>query len=164
MATYYAFRSFRSTFIALIAIGCLVTSCKNMGGGDNVDPREQYLGVYDGGYQASTLVNNSYESRRESGTIQVTVSKAQNANQVTLDLVFNGSTKQTMTAELSNATFTIVDKSTEALTFDGKTINDAKYTAQGQFVDKTIVINTTTETLQSGLTISRLGNISGTLK
>lgn len=164
MITPYAVRLFRTSFLALLVISLLTTACKKSDGVDAVDPRNQYVGVYDGGYQASTLVNNSLETNRESGTVKITVSKAQAANQLYLELLFNGATKQTVTVELSEKTFTVIDKQSEPLVFDGKTYADAKYTANGQFVDKTIVINTTVETLQSGVTLSRQGSITGTLK
>ncbi len=163
MATSYAVRNFRNALLALLTIGLLTTSCKKSGGSDNVDPRDQYVGVYDGGYQASTLVNNSLETSRETGTMQITVSKAQPANQLYIELLFNNTTKQTVTAELSNATFTIIDKNSEPFVFDGKTYT-ANYTATGVFADKAIAINTTTETLQSGITLSKQISITGTLK
>ncbi|GAB2580193.1 hypothetical protein [Spirosoma areae] len=164
MATRNATLSFRSTLLALLIIGSLVTACKKSGGVDGVDPRDQYVGIYNGGYQASTLVNNSLETGRETGNVQITVTKAQSGNQLYLELLFNGLAKQTMTAELTETSFAVIDKQSEPLVFDGKTYADAKYTAKGQFVEKTIVINTTTETLQSGITLSRQGSISGTLK
>ncbi|WP_020602464.1 hypothetical protein [Spirosoma spitsbergense] len=164
MTIPYAVRSLRTSLLALLIIGSLTTACKKSGGVDGVDPRDQYVGVYDGGYQASTLVNNSLESNRESGTVKITVSKAQAMNQLYLELFFNNATKQNVTAELSEKTFTVIDKQTESLVFDGKTYANAKYTATGQFIDKTIVMNTTTETLQSGVTLSRQGSITGTMK
>ncbi len=164
MTISYAVRSLRTSLLALLIIGSLTTACKKSGGVDDVDPRDQYVGVYDGGYQASTLINNSLESNRESGTVQITVSKAQAANQIYLELLFNGTSKQNVTAELSEKNFTVIDKQTESLVFDGKTYANAQYTATGQFVDKTIVINTTTQILQSGVTLSKQGSISGTLK
>ena len=164
MTIPYAVRSLRTSLLALLIIGSLTTACKKSGGVDDVDPRDQYVGVYEGGYQASTLVNNSLESNRESGTVTITVSKAQAVNQLYVELFFNNISKQNVTAELSEKTFTVIDKQTESLVFDGKTYANAKYTATGQFIDKTIVINTTTETLQSGVTLSRQGSITGTLK
>ena len=164
MTTPYAVRSFRASFLALFVLVSLTTACKKSEGVDAVDPRNQYVGEYDGGYQASTMVNNSLETNRESGTVKITVSKAQAANQLYLELVFNGAAKQNLTAELTEKSFAVIDKQSESLVFDGKTYADAKYTGTGQFVDKTIVINTTVETLQSGITLSRQGSITGTLK
>jgi hypothetical protein len=164
MATPYAIRSVRSALLVIAVIGSLTTGCKNSGiGGSDVDPRDQYVGTYDGGYQASTLVNNSLESNRESGKITITVSKSEVANQFYLDLLFNGVTSQKLTAELSNNTFTVIDKQSETLLFDGKNY-PAKYTATGQFAEKDIVVNTVTETLQSGITLSRRGSLTGTKK
>lgn len=164
MTIPYAVRFFRTSFLALLVIGSLTTACKKSGGVDDVDPRDQYVGVYEGGYQASTLVNNSLETSRESGTVKITVTKAQPLNQLYLELLFNNTTKQNVTAELTEKSFTVIDKQTETLLFDGKTYTNASYKASGQFVEKTIVINTTVEILQSGVTLSRQGSITGTLK
>lgn len=164
MATAYAIRSVRNALLAIVLIGSLTTACKKSGiGGVDVDPRDQYVGTYDGGYQVSTLVNSSFESNRESGKITVTVTKSEVANQFYLDLLFNGVTGQKLTAELAGNAFTVIDKQSETLTFDGKTYT-AKYTATGQFTEKVITVNTVTETLQSGVTLSRRGDISGTKK
>lgn len=164
MATPYAVRSLQLSFLALLLIGSLTTACKKSGGVDAVDPRNQYVGTYEGGYQSSKLVNNSLESSRETGTVKITVTKAQPENQLYLELLFNGTTKQNLTAELTEKSFIVIDKTTESLLFDGKIYPNAKYTATGQFVEKTIVINTTTEVLQSGVTLSQQGSITGTLK
>lgn len=165
MATAHAIRSVRNALAAVALLVTLTTACKKSGlGGADVDPRNQYIGVYDGGYQAATLVNNSFESNKESGKITITVTKSEVAKQLYLDLLFNGLTKQRLTAELSdNTKFTIIDKQNETLSFDGQNYT-GKYSATGQFVDKAITLNTVTETLQSGLTISRRGEISGTKK
>lgn len=167
MATAHAIRSVRNALAAVALLVSLTTACKKSGlGGADVDPRNQYVGVYDGGYTSTTLINNALPAGDpEAGKVQITVSKAQPANQVYVELLFNGSAKQTMTAELTDATFTIIDKQSEPLVFLGKTY-DAKYTAQGQFVvkDKTLTLNTVTETLQLGVTLTKRGDISGIKK
>ena len=165
MATSYAIRSFRNALLAIVLVGSLTTACKKSGiGGGDVDPRDQYIGTYDGGYQASNLINNSLESSRESGKVTVTITKSEVANQFYIDLVFNGAASQKLTAELTNNTFTVIDKQSETLVFDGKTYANAKYTATGQFVEKDFLMNTVTETLQSSVTLSRRGSITGTKK
>jgi hypothetical protein len=164
MATHCAIRSIRKALLAVALIGLVTTGCKKSGiGGADVDPRDQYLGTYEGGYQASTLVNNSLESSRESGTLKITITKSEAINQFYIDLLFNGVTSQKLTGELSGDTFTVIDKQSEVLLFDGKNY-PGKYTATGQFVNKDIVINTVTETFQSGVTLSRRGSLTGTKK
>ena len=164
MAIDYGIRSVRNALLAIVLIGSLTTACKKSGlGGADVDPRNQYVGTYEGGYQTATLVNNSLESNRESGKITITVTKSETANQFYLDLLFNGVTNQKLTAELVGNAFTVIDKQSETLSFDGKSYT-AKYTATGQFTEKVITVNTVTETLQSGVTLSRRGDISGTKK
>jgi hypothetical protein len=62
MATSYAIRSFRNALLAIVLVASLTTACKKSGiGGGDVDPRDQYVGTYDGGYQASNLIN--YQER-----------------------------------------------------------------------------------------------------
>lgn len=164
MATAHAIRSVRNALAVAALLVTLTTACKKSGlGGADVDPRNQYAGTYEGGYQTATLVNNSLESNRESGKITITVTKSETANQFYLDLLFNGVTNQKLTAELVGNAFTVIDKQSETLSFDGKNYT-AKYTATGQFTDKVITLNTVTETLQSGVTLSRRGDISGTKK
>lgn len=167
MAIPYTIRQVRNALLAIAIISSLTTGCKKSGiGGADVDPRDQYVGVYSGGYTSTTYINNALPATPpEAGTVQVTVTKAQTGNQVYIELLFNGSAKQTMTAELTDATFTVIDKQSEPLAFGGKTY-DAKYTAQGQFVvnDKAFTLNTVAETLQLGVTLTKRGDITGTKK
>lgn len=167
MVTKYAIRSVRNALLAIALMGSVTTACKKSGlGGADVDPRDQYVGVYDGGYTSTTYINNTLPaSNPEAGKVQVTVSKAQAANQLYVELLFNGSAKQTLTAEFTDAAFTIIDKQSEPLVFGGKTY-DAKYTAQGQFVvkDKAFTLNTIAETLQLGVTLTKRGDITGVKK
>lgn len=165
MATSYAIRSFHNALLAIVLVGSLTTACKKSGiGGADVDPRDQYIGTYDGGYSASNLVNNSLESSREEGKVSVTITKSEVPNQFYVDLVFNGTASQKLTAEMTNSTFTIIDKQSETLIFDGKSYPNSKYTATGQFVEKDFLMNTVTETLASGVTLSRRGIINATRK
>lgn len=165
MAPAYAIRSFRNALLAVVILASLTTACKKSGiGGGDVDPRDQYVGVYEGGYQASNLINNSLESSRESGTLTVTITKSEVANQFYIDLLFNNASSQKLTAEMTNNTFTVIDKQSETLVFDGNTYPNATYSATGQFVEKDFLLNTVTQTLQSGVTLSRRGSITATKK
>lgn len=167
MATPYTFRSVRNALLAIALISSLTTACKKSGiGGADVDPRDQYVGTYEGSYTSTTYINNALPANPpEAGTVQITVTKAQTGNQVYMELLFNGSTKQSLTAELTDATFTVIDKQTEPLAFGGTTY-DANYTAQGQFVvqDKAFTLNTVAETLRLGVTLTKRGDIKGTKK
>lgn len=167
MATAHATQSVRKALLALALLVSVTTACKKSGlGGADVDPRDQYVGVYDGGYTSTIYINNALPtSDPESGKAQITVTKAQTANQMYVELVFNGSAKQRVTAELTDATFTIIDKQSEPLLFGGRTYN-AKYTAQGQFVvkEKAFTLNSTAETQQLGVTLTKRGDITGTRK
>ncbi len=164
MAIPYATRSIRTVLLVTALIGSLTTACKKSGlGGADVDPRDQYVGAYEGGYQAASTVNNALPYDEESGTITINVLKSQVANQLYIELVFNGTNKQNLTAELVNTEFKVIDKQNEPIKFNGRNF-DGQYSATGQFVEKAITINTVTETLQSGVTLTRRGSISGTRK
>ena len=167
MATAHAIQSVRKALAVVALLVSITTACKKSGaGGADVDPRDQYVGVYDGNYTSTTLINNSLPvGDPEAGKVQITVTKAQPANQLYIELLFNGSSKQMVTAELVGATYTVIDKQSEPLVFGGKTYN-AKYTAQGQFVvnDKKFTLNTVAETLQLSVTLTRRGDITGTKK
>lgn len=155
--------STRPLLFVLLALVTLATGCRTSGSADEVDPRDQYVGTYDGGYQASTLVNNSRESNRENGTVSIAVTKTQVANQLYFTITFNGSTKQTLTAELNGSAFTIIDKQTESFIYDGQSI-EGTYKASGQFTDNVLALNTVVENLDSGITVTRRGSITGTKK
>lgn len=164
MATAHAIHSVRKALLALALLVSVTTACKKSGlGGADVDPRDQYVGTYEGGYQAASTVNNALPYDEEAGTMAVTVSKSQAANQLYIELVFNATTKQNLTAELVNNEFKVIDKQNEPIKFNGRNY-DGQYSATGQFVEKAITINTVTETLQSGVTLTRRGSISGTRK
>ncbi|QJD79693.1 hypothetical protein [Spirosoma rhododendri] len=155
--------SVRPLLFALLTILSLATGCKTSGSADEVDPRDQYIGTYDGGYQASTFVNNSRESNRETGTVSVAITKTQVANQLYFNITFNGATKQTLTAELNGNAFTIIDKQSESFIYDGQSINGT-YKASGQFTDNVLALNTVVENLDGGVTVTRRGAITGTKK
>lgn len=167
MAPPHAIHSVCKALLAVALLVSVTVACKKSGiGGADVDPRDQYIGTYEGTYRTTTLINNTLPATApETGKAQVTVSKAQPANQVYLEILFNGATKQALTAELTDATFTIIDKQSEPFPFGGQTYT-AKYTAQGQFVikDKTFVMNTVAETLAQGVTLTKRGDINGTKK
>ena len=167
MATAHAIYSVRKAFAVVAFLISLTTACKKSGlGGADVDPRDQYVGIYDGGYTSTTFINSTLPANApEAGKVEVTVSKTQTVNQLYVELLFNGTTKQMLTVELTDATFRVIDKQTEPLTFGGKTYN-AAYTAQGQFVvkDKVFTLNTVAETLQQGVTLTKRGDITGTRK
>lgn len=164
MASAYAIRSFRSALLAVVVLASLTTACKKSGiGGGDVDPRDQYVGVYDGGYQASNFLNNSLESKRESGTVTVTITKSEVIGQFYIDMLFNNTSSQKLTAELTDNTFRVIDKQSEPLVYDGTTYT-ANYTATGQFAEKDFLLNTVAETLQAGQTLSRRGSITATKK
>ncbi len=174
MAIPYATRSIRTALLVTALIGSLTTACKKSGlGGADVDPRDQYVGTYEGGaggYQ-SRITFGTFPTD-ETGPATIIVTKGDNPKEIYLDV----SSKPRMTAKLDDASlsnFSVIDKSTDQinLVINGKqfTLN-SNYSATGVFGKdqatgkETVVINTTAETLQSGTTVRRAETIVGTRK
>ncbi len=145
-------------FVFLLAI----TACKRVGTEANVDPREQYVGTYSGGYQAIIKIGSS-ELDPESGNVTINVTKSSNPKEIYLEMVFAQVTEK-VTAELNGADFTIIDKKSEAFSVNNTKI-DAQYTATGKFINnKEIVIQTQAGAIRGGVQYVKSGSISGTRK
>ena len=174
MAIPYALRSVRNTLLAIALIGSLTTACKKSGiGGGDVDPRDQYVGTYEGGekgYQ-STITFGTFPTD-ETGPATIAVTKGANASEIYVDI----SSKPRMTAKLDEASltnFSVIDKSSDQinLVINGKQYTfNSSYSATGVFGKdqatgkQTVVINTTAGTVQSGTTVRRTETIVGTRK
>ncbi|GAB4022222.1 hypothetical protein EXU85_23335 [Spirosoma sp. KCTC 42546] len=163
MATSYAVRSFRNALFTLLAIGLLTASCKKSGGADAVDPRDQYVGTYTGGFQTSFTVGG-VESAPESGTATIVISKGSNPREFYIDATMPRPQALKVTAQLdeSGKTFTVIDRNQDQMSVLNKTFT-GDFTATGVFENNQIAISTTTETVQGGR-ISRYESISGTKK
>lgn len=163
MATSYAVRPFRNALFLLLAIGLLTTSCKKNGGTDNVDPRDQYIGTYVGGFQTSFTVGG-VESAPESGTATITITKGSNPKEIYIETNVPRPTALKVTGQLDDTgkAFTIIDRSQDQMAVLNKTFT-GDFTATGVFDNNQIAISTTTETVQGGR-ISRYESITGTKK
>ena len=174
MTTPHAIRQVRNALLAIALISSLTTGCKKSGiGGADVDPRDQYVGTYEGGergYQ-STITFGTFPTD-EAGPATITITKSDNPKEIYLDIT----SKPRMTAKLDDASlsnFSVIDKSTDQinLVINGKqfTLNST-YSATGVFGKdqstgkQTVVVNTTAETVQSGTTVRRAEIIVGLRK
>ncbi|QJW89563.1 hypothetical protein HNV11_09305 [Spirosoma taeanense] len=161
MATRNAVRSLRNLFVVSLAISALTSACKQSGSSEpEIDPREQYVGTYVGGYQ-SIIRFGGAELKPESGTISVGVSKGSNPKEIYIDVAANRPYK--VTAELNGSNFTVIDRNKDQIFVQGTTF-DGDYKATGVFDQNQIAIATTTESLQGGTLISRSESITGTKK
>lgn len=160
MATSYAVRSFQNIILALVVIGTFTTSCKKSGGADAVDPRDQYVGAYEGGYQ-SVIRFGGAELKPETGTTTITVTKSSNSKEIYIDI--KGNRPYQVTAELTGASFKVIDRTQDQIYVQGTTFT-GQYSATGTFDKNQFAMSTTTETLQGGTVISRAESIMGTKK
>ncbi len=159
--------SLRTLLIALLVVGSLTTACKTSGSGSDVDPRDQYVGTYEGGDGSynSAISFASLPPFEEKGKSTITITKSINPKEIYLD-ISNRPLK--VTAELNGTKFTVVDRTSDQINvvFNGQQyVYDGNYTATGAFdVDQAsgknlVAINAVTETLQLGTTIRRVETI-----
>lgn len=170
MATRLAARSFRNLLLALVVISSLTTACKKSGGssGPDVDPRDQYVGVYEGGdgSYSSVIRFGTADLDPEKGKTNVTVSKGANPKEIYVEISARGFK---VTAELNGNTFTVIDKTSDQIFIQGTTLNGS-YSATGAFNKDqlsgkdVIAINAVTETLRTGTTVRRTESINCTRK
>ncbi|WP_345263590.1 hypothetical protein [Nibrella viscosa] len=151
-------RSLTLFFVLLLA----VSACKLKNGREDVDPREQYVGTFAGGYQAVIRIGSS-ELDPESGNATITVAKGANPKEIALDLVM-GQVTERLTAEVNGADFTIIDKKQDRFSINN-TVIEGQYSATGKFVNANeIVIQTQAGAVRGGVQYVKSGSISGTRK
>lgn len=162
MATRNAFRSLRNLLVAFTVLGLLTTACKKSGsGGSDVDPRDQYVGTYVGGYQTSFTVGG-VESAPESGTATISITKGSSPREIYIDVSIPRPQPLKVTAQLDDtgSKFTVIDRSQDQMAVLNKTFT-GDFNATGVFEQNQVVITATTETVQGGR-ISRFESITGT--
>ncbi|WP_338870046.1 hypothetical protein WBJ53_21725 [Spirosoma sp. SC4-14] len=169
MATRSAARSLRTLFVAITLVGSLTTGCKKSGSGSDVDPRDQYVGTYDGGAQGyqSVISLGSIALNPEYGATTIVVTKGANANEIYIEA---SEQSYKVTAELSGSSFTVIDKTSGQIFIPPSNTYTGDYKATGVFgVDqattkKAIAITATTETLKDGTSVKKTETYTGTLK
>lgn len=170
MATPNAVLSIRNLLIALLVVGSFTTACKKSGGsGSDVDPRDQYVGTYDGGdrgYQ-SVITLGTLALNPEYGATTVVVTKSANPNEIYIEAP---SQSLKVTAELTGSTFTVIDKTSGQIFVPPTNTYTGAYKATGVFGKdqasgkNAFVLTATTELLKDGTTIKRVETYNGTLK
>ncbi|GAB3886775.1 hypothetical protein [Spirosoma agri] len=167
MATRNTFRSLRTLFIAVTLLTFFTTACKKSGsGGSDVDPRDQYVGTYEGGDKGyQSIITISTIPFTEYGAATIVVTKGANPKEIYIEAA-RQSFK--VTAELNGTNFTVIDKSTNQIFIPfGNTTYTGSYKATGVFdVDqatgkKAIAINATTETLEQGTAVRKAETYTG---
>lgn len=171
MAIPKAVRFLRSFFVFTLVVGSLTTACKKSGSSSDVDPRDQYIGVYEGGNGAYTsTITIGTLPVSETGVTAITVTKSANPKEIYLNITNRA---MTLTAELNGADFTVVDRTTDQMTINingQQNVLEGNFTATGTFGKDqvsgkdVIAINAVTETLRTGTTIRRTESINGTRK
>ncbi|WP_375445479.1 hypothetical protein [uncultured Fibrella sp.] len=124
----------RLAFFLLFVAG-VATSCTKTIGTDSVtpavDPRDRLVGTYTIGYNVVVRFG-SRVTNPETYTGTLGVSKLQATNQLTLDFDAPG-IKEKQTAQLTDSTFTIIDKKTQPIVVNGTTYT-GQYSANGLFL------------------------------
>ena len=163
MATSYAVRSFCRIVLSLAVVGSLTTACKKSDGTDGVDPRDQYVGTYTGGFQ-TTFTVGGVESAPETGTATITITKASDPKQMYVNVKMNRPQPLNVTAQLDDTgkNFTVIDRKQDQMAVLNKTFT-GDFTATGVLDQNQLAITTTTETVQGGR-ISRYESITGVKK
>lgn len=140
--------------VLLIGFGCT-----RKGPGDEVDPRDQYVGIYDVVFSSSTTIG-PFPGGEDKGTGTITVSKGDASNELRMQITFPPIDENNV-ATMSGTKFTL-SKSRETLIIGGKSY-DAEYAASGQFSDngQDITITSITKVQEGGVTATRTGTFSG---
>lgn len=163
MTTHNAVRSFCFLLLAVCSFGLLTTSCKKSGGTDpDIDPREQYVGSYSGGFQIGINLAG-IDLKPESGTAVVTISKAPNPKEIYVETTYNNALTEKLTAELTGSTFKVIDRTKDVITVN-TTKYEGDYTSTGVFENNQVGITTVTEVRVPGGVVRRTGSITGTKK
>jgi len=164
MAFLTIVRSYRNVLMALLVVSTLTTSCKKSGGSDpDIDPREQYVGTYDGDYRI-TIYIGSDGLTPDVGKINVAVTKASNPKEMYFDMSYDGNVKERVTAELNGDTFTIIDKKTDQITLTPTNRVNSDYAATGSFTSTQLLLNASANALRNGTQYSKKYDIIATRK
>ncbi|MBC7568835.1 MAG: hypothetical protein H7319_03750 [Spirosoma sp.] len=165
-----AIRSYFVVAMVLFLFGSLTTSCKSKGGTDpDIDPRDQYVGAYEGGekgYQ-SVIAIGTLQFNPEFGPTNITVSKSSNPKEIYIESA-NQSLK--VTAELNGENFTVIDKNSNQIFVPPNNNYTGSYKATGVFGKDqasgklAFVLTATTETLKDGTAIRKVETYNGTKK
>lgn len=164
MATLSAVRSFQTVLLMALLAGFLTTGCKKSAGSE-VDPRDQYVGTYTGTYRITIYFSADIFSITP-GTASINVTKASSANEVYIETTYDGNYKEKVTADITDANFTVIDKTTDQIVFSSTNKVDTDYKATGSFnvATKAMAYSATARGLRNGAEYTKTYEITGTMK
>ncbi len=164
MTTSITRRSLNYSLLMLLLIGSLTTACKKSGGSDDIDPRDQFVGTYEGGI-ASSLNVGGFEGTSQTGTSTITITKGANAKEILIDaqMSLGRPTPFKVTAEVDGFTFRVIDRNKDQMNVLGVTV-EGEFKATGVIEKNQVAITATTEGLRTGAAVKRTEQISGTKK
>ncbi len=160
-----AIRSYSVVVMALFLLGSLAMSCKNKGGTDpDIDPREQYVGRYEGG-MSSALNVGGFEGVTQTGSATTVITNAPNPKEMYVEVTssLGRPTPLKLTAELTDKGFAVIDRKTDQMNVLGKVV-EGNFTATGVLAGKDLAITITTEGLSTGAPVKRNESVTGTKK
>ena len=155
-------------FLYCLLLFSVLASCKQgIGAEAEIDPRDQYVGTYQGGYSGQ-VTTGPFVSQIFSGSAVITVEKAPAPKEVMLTFVYNKGqafeNTEKLTAELNARKFTIIDKRIEKVS-SGPTTYELPYTAIGEFTEKNqFVMTTSAEIERAGTILKKVAGITGEKK
>ena len=161
MNTSPAVRQFRNVLMVLLVMGSLITACKKSGGSD-VDPRDQYVGTYEGQFRITINIGADALSS-EGGASTTTITKGANPKEIYLETVYNNSYTEKVTAELNSPNFTVIDKNSDQITLNNTKIT-SDYNATGVFEKNQFAYSASAKALRNGTQYSKTYEITGTRK
>ncbi len=159
----------RNFFYCILLLGALMGSCKPGENGTEVeiDPRDQYIGSYTGGYTGQTT-SGPFPLNIFSGPAVIEVTKAPAVKEMLITITYNKGIQfensEKLTAELVDNKFTIIDKTKEPVTV-GPTTYELPYKATGEFTIKNeFVMVTSAEIVRDGTTLKKVASVTGAKK
>lgn len=158
----------KPNFLYCVLLLGALASCKQLAGKEaEIDPRDQYVGTYQGGYSGQ-VTTGPFVSQIFSGSATITVEKAASLKEVALTFVYNKGqafeSTEKLTAELTDRKFVIIDKRIEKVS-SGPTTYDLPYTGTGEFTEKNqFVMTTSAEIERSGTILKKVAGITGEKK
>lgn len=158
----------KRNFLYFLFLLGVLASCKTKDITEvEVDPRDQYIGTYQGGYQGQ-ITTGSFVTQIFSGSALISVEKAAAAKEMKMTFTYNKGQQfeytEKLTAEMTDNKFTIIDKRTENVTL-GPTTYELPFKGSGEFTaTKQIAMTTSAEIMRDGTTLKKVSGITGEKK
>ncbi|GAB3901447.1 hypothetical protein GCM10028803_26160 [Larkinella knui] len=134
--------------VILFILVLSIASCKKGDSeAENVDPREQYIGIYDIDYTSKTLIG-TIDFNEDSGKGLITFSKGDAANELKMTTEFPGLSSVTDVVKLDGTKFSI-NRTRDQMRLGNKQY-DAEFLGSGLFEGKVVTVTSVTTVNQSG--------------